>query len=171
MNTVTTIRTPIGEQTLTASNEALTGVYFPGRHEVRGKPGTNEILERAAQQLSEYFERSRISFDLPLDAHGTEFERRVWALLREIPYGSTTSYGKLARQLGDPRDARAVGAANGKNPIPIIVPCHRVIGANGDHGIRRRHRSQTVAAGARGRAAPSRRIVLDATVCAERAGS
>jgi len=132
MNTVTTIRTPIGELTLTASDEALTGVHFPGRHEVRGKPGTNGILERAAQQLSEYFERSRISFDLPLDAHGTEFERRVWTLLRQIPYGSTTSYGKLARQLGDPRDARAVGAANGKNPIPIIVPCHRVIGANGD---------------------------------------
>jgi len=132
MNTVTTMRTPVGELTLTASDEALTGVHFPGRSKSRGKPGSNEILERAKQQLTEYFERARTSFDLPLDAAGTEFERRVWALLREIPYGSTTSYGALARQLGEPKDARAVGAANGKNPIPIIVPCHRVIGANGD---------------------------------------
>lgn len=132
MNIVTTIQTPIGELTLTASDRALTGVHFPGRSKVRGKPGTNEILEQATRQLSEYFERSRISFDLPLDAEGTEFEHRVWALLRDIPYGSTTSYGALARRLGEPKDARAVGAANGKNPIPIIVPCHRVIGANGD---------------------------------------
>ena len=131
MNTVTTIQTPIGELTLTASEQALTGVYFPGRGG-QGKHGRNEILERAAQQLSEYFARARTTFDLPLEAAGTEFERRVWALLREIPFGSTTSYGALARRLGEPKDARAVGAANGKNPIPIIVPCHRVVGANGD---------------------------------------
>lgn len=132
MNTLTTIQTPIGELTLSATETSLTGVYFPGRSKVQGRSGRNEVLEQARQQLDEYFARARTSFDLPLDAEGTEFERRVWALLREIPYGSTTSYGALARRLGEPRDARAVGAANGKNPIPIIVPCHRVIGANGD---------------------------------------
>ena len=132
MNTVATIPTPIGELTLAASETALTGVYFPGRHKTRGRAGSNEVLENARQQLAEYFERARTSFELPLDAAGTEFERRVWQLLRDIPYGTTTSYGDLARRLGEPKDARAVGAANGKNPIPIIVPCHRVIGANGD---------------------------------------
>jgi len=94
--------------------------------------GDNPILQLARRQLDEYFARTRTSFDLPLDAEGTAFERRVWDLLRAIPYGTTTSYGELARRLGEPKDARAVGAANGKNPIPIIVPCHRVIGANGD---------------------------------------
>ena len=132
MNIVTTLRTPIGELTLTATETSLTGVYFPGRSKTLGKSGSNEVLEQAKQQLGEYFERERTSFDVPLDAEGTAFERRVWTLLREIPYGSTTSYGALARRLGEPKDARAVGAANGKNPIPIIVPCHRVIGANGD---------------------------------------
>jgi methylated-DNA-[protein]-cysteine S-methyltransferase len=126
----TTLKSPIGELVLTASDVALTGVYFPGKYKPLGK--SNDVLERTRQQLSEYFERARTSFDLPLDAAGTEFERRVWQLLREISYGTTTSYGELARRLGEPRDARAVGAANGKNPIPIIVPCHRVIGANGD---------------------------------------
>jgi len=94
--------------------------------------GDNPILQLARRQLDEYFACTRTSFDLPLDAEGTAFERRVWDLLRAIPYGTTTSYGELARRLGEPKDARAVGAANGKNPIPIIVPCHRVIGANGD---------------------------------------
>ena len=134
MNIVTKLETPIGPLTLTASEHALTGVYFPrSRHKPRGKPGTNAILEHAKQQLTEYFERTRTSFDVPLDATGTDFERRVWELLRGIPYGTTTSYGKLAQRMGGgTNDARAVGAANGKNPIPIIVPCHRVIGANGD---------------------------------------
>jgi len=94
--------------------------------------GDNPILQLARRQLDEYFAGTRTSFDLPLDAEGTAFERRVWDLLRVIPYGTTTSYGELARRLGEPKDARAVGAANGKNPIPIVVPCHRVIGANGD---------------------------------------
>jgi methylated-DNA-[protein]-cysteine S-methyltransferase len=73
-----------------------------------------------------------MTFDLPLAAEGTEFEQRVWDALRTIPYGATTSYGEIARRLGDAHNARAVGTANGKNPIPIIVPCHRVIGTNGD---------------------------------------
>jgi methylated-DNA-[protein]-cysteine S-methyltransferase len=134
------LQTPIGELTLTASGTALTGVYFPtSRHGPPSvaKPGWVEdgeglILGRARQQLAEYFAGKRTTFDLPLAAEGTEFERSVWDALRTIPYGATTSYGEIARRLGDARNARAVGTANGKNPIPIIVPCHRVIGANGD---------------------------------------
>jgi len=139
---VSRIPSPVGELTLTASEHALTGVYFPiSRH---GPPplvpplhaverGTGgEVLALAAAQLSEYFTGARTTFDVPLDATGSDFERQVWDLLRAIPYGSTTSYGELARRLGDVKLSRAVGAANGKNPIPIIVPCHRVIGANGD---------------------------------------
>ena len=90
------------------------------------------VLARAREQLNEYFARTRTTFDLPLDPAGSAFERRVWDALRAIPYGSTVSYGELARRLGDPRATRAVGAANGKNPIPIIVPCHRVVGARGE---------------------------------------
>jgi methylated-DNA-[protein]-cysteine S-methyltransferase len=135
------LATPIGELTLTASDTALAAVYFPtSRH---GPPpaeragwieddGTHTVLARARTQLEEYFAGSRTRFDLPLDAAGSVFERRVWEALLAIPFGSTTSYGELARRLGDPRATRAVGAANGKNPIPIIVPCHRVIGADGD---------------------------------------
>jgi methylated-DNA-[protein]-cysteine S-methyltransferase len=89
------------------------------------------VLARAGQQLGEYFAGTRTTFDIPLDAPGTAFQRRVWDALRAIPYGTTLSYGELARRLGDVRATRAVGAANGKNPIPIIVPCHRVVGANG----------------------------------------
>ena len=92
----------------------------------------SEVLAQAREQLNEYFARSRTTFDLPLDPAGSPFERRVWEALRAIPYGSTVSYGELARRLGDPRATRAVGAANGKNPIPIIVPCHRVVGARGE---------------------------------------
>ena len=133
MSTSTIFASPIGELTLTASETALTGVYFPkGRRIKFGRAGENDILQAAKQQLAEYFAGTRTTFDLPLEAEGTEFEQRVWKLLRAIPYGSTTSYGDLARKLGDLKEARAVGAANGKNPIPIIVPCHRVVGSNGD---------------------------------------
>lgn len=128
----TTVATPIGELTLVASETALTEVHFPRRFGATVPRGDNAILARAQAQLAEYFAGNRTSFDLPLEMAGTEFERSVWNLLRDIPYGATTSYGDLARRLGTPKDARAVGAANGKNPIPIIVPCHRVIGANGD---------------------------------------
>ena len=128
----TTVATPIGELTLVASETALTEVHFPRRFVGRVARGENAILASAKAQLAEYFAGERTTFDLPLEMAGTEFERSVWHLLRDIPYGATTSYGDLARRLGTPKDARAVGAANGKNPIPIIVPCHRVIGANGD---------------------------------------
>jgi methylated-DNA-[protein]-cysteine S-methyltransferase len=133
MTTSTTLASPVGKLLLTASDAALTGVYFPKARRVQiGTAGDNDVLRMAKRQLTEYFGRQRTTFDLPLDASGTEFEHRVWGLLRTIPYGATTSYGELARRLGEPNDARAVGAANAKNPIPIIVPCHRVVGANGD---------------------------------------
>ena len=133
---------PLGELVLTASETALTGVYFPTspfvppRHEVERGPGgeapRGEVLARAREQLTEYFARTRTTFELPLDPTGTPFELRVWEELRAIPFGATRSYSEIARRLGDVRLTRAVGAANGKNPIPILVPCHRVVGAKGE---------------------------------------
>lgn len=128
---VRVVPSPVGDLTLTASETALTGVRFPASGKTAAG-ATNPILELAAAQLTEYFAGARTTFDVPLDPGGTPFEQRVWDLLRAIPYGTTTSYGALARRLGDPKTTRAVGAANGKNPIPIIVPCHRVIGARGE---------------------------------------
>jgi len=131
--------TPVGELTLTASSTALTGVYFPtSRHGPPPPPPVGEsvsaspILARTRQQLEEYFAGSRTTFDLPLEAVGSPFEQRVWDELRRIPFGTTVSYGDLARRVGDPAASRAVGLANARNPIPIIVPCHRVIGVRGD---------------------------------------
>lgn len=127
---------PVGDLTFTVSDTALTGVYFPtSRHgpaPAGGAEGSSALLDLVERQLSEYFAGSRTTFDLPLDPPGTPFQLRVWELLRRIPYGATTSYGDLARRLGDPLATRAVGAANGKNPIPIIVPCHRVVGSRGE---------------------------------------
>lgn len=135
---------PVGELVLTSSDAGLTGIYFgTSRHgppplespdwvEDDGRGPASAILARTRLQLEEYFAGTRTTFDVPLEATGTTFEQRVWGALRAIPYGTTTSYGALARQLGDPRATRAVGAANGKNPIPIIVPCHRVVGARGE---------------------------------------
>ena len=88
-------------------------------------------LDEARRQLSEYFTGARTAFDLPLHPQGTAFQHKVWTALRGIPYGMTITYGELARRVGQPTAARAVGAANGRNPIPIIIPCHRVIGSNG----------------------------------------
>lgn len=143
-----TISSPLGELVLTASETGLTGVYFPkSREQPRsldrvspppltpsrsGRGGTNDVLNRVAAQLEEYFAGTRTTFDLPLEPGGTDFQLSVWELLRKIPYGVTTSYGELARRLGDPKATRAVGAANGANPIPIIVPCHRVVGSKGE---------------------------------------
>lgn len=90
-----------------------------------------EALAPALTQLREYFSGTRHEFDLPLDMHGTPFQRAVWAQVARIPYGTTTTYGEIARRVGRPRAARAVGGANGANPLPIIIPCHRVIGVRG----------------------------------------
>lgn len=142
--TFTRFPSPIGELVLAVSDAALKGVFFPlPRNRVTpeerpewvqddGCGPAGALLAQVRRQLTEYFDGTRTSFDLPLDADGSAFERSVWNLLRTIPYGATTSYGELARRLGDPRATRAVGAANGKNPIPIIVPCHRVVGARGE---------------------------------------
>ena len=132
--------TPLGELTLVASDTALRAVYFPTSPDVpplhnveRGSGGeASAVLARARRQLEEYFTGARTTFDLPLDAAGSAFQQRVWDALRAIPYGTTVSYSELARRLGDVRATRAVGAANGQNPIPIMVPCHRVVGAHGE---------------------------------------
>jgi methylated-DNA-[protein]-cysteine S-methyltransferase len=93
--------------------------------------GAHPLLERAVEQLGEYFAGVRRRFTLPLEVRGTEFQRRVWGILESIPYGETRSYTWVAERVGRPRAVRAVGAANGRNPLPIVVPCHRVIGAAG----------------------------------------
>ena len=128
---------PIGELVLTTDGTALTGVYMPvHKHGPEIGPDwrcdeTLPVLRRAAAQLGEYFQGQRTQFDLPLSAGGSEFQHRVWAALLSIPYGGTSSYGELARRIGTPNGSRAVGLANGRNPISIIVPCHRVIGSDG----------------------------------------
>lgn len=132
---------PIGRLRLIAAGEELVGIWFEhGRDAQRHAdsanaeallPGTSPVLERTRQQLEEYFRGERREFDLPLAPEGTEFQRRVWQRLLKIEYGATTTYGALAKSLGNPNASRAVGLANGSNPIPIVIPCHRVIGANG----------------------------------------
>lgn len=127
---------PIGPLTLVFTDEgALAGLYT---HEQRHFPAASTLGERddtaggeVVRQLSAYFAGERLDFDVPLAPHGTEFQRRVWDALRAIPAGATRTYGELAAELGIPRAARAVGSATGRNPISIIVPCHRLIGTAG----------------------------------------
>ena len=128
-----TLTTPIGELLLTADDDgALTGVNLPNRHpDPVGWERDDELLADARRQLTEYFAGERTTFDLPLRPAGAPFQLRVWEALLRIPYGETVSYGEIAREIGHPTASRAVGAANGRNPIAIVVPCHRVIGANG----------------------------------------
>ena len=127
----TTFPTPIGPLTLHAHDGALTGVWMEDDFELPERPGNAPPLTDARIQLEAYFVGKLRAFDLPLAPEGTEFQLRVWSELSKIPYGETISYGELARRVGDPGAARAVGLANGKNPLPVIVPCHRVIGADG----------------------------------------
>jgi methylated-DNA-[protein]-cysteine S-methyltransferase len=127
--------TPVGTL-LIAGDDALRTIRFPRESRAR-KPEPHWVESRrgvvgdALAQLREYFAGRRKEFDLPLDPAGTPFQQSVWRRLRDIPYGQTISYGELARRVGNPNASRAVGAANGHNPIPIVIPCHRVIGANG----------------------------------------
>jgi methylated-DNA-[protein]-cysteine S-methyltransferase len=126
----TVVDSPIGPLGLVASGTGLSEVWFDGRA-IRVE-GDSSLLAEAARQLDAYFDGELVEFDLPLDLHGTEFQRRCWLALATIPYGQTVSYGEQARRLGLGSDtARAVGAANGRNPLPIVLPCHRVIGAVG----------------------------------------
>ena len=131
----TLLDSPIGELALAGDGRSLSRLHMlEGRHPLRIDPAWRRddgAFAHARAQLGEYFEGRRTSFDVPLALHGTPFQRRVWEALLEIPYGETTSYGELARLIGSPRAVRAVGLANGRNPIAVIVPCHRVIGANG----------------------------------------
>src|SRR5919197_4429075 len=121
---------PIGPLGLVASDTALRAVLFDG-HSVRAE-GRSPVLDETARQLDAYFDGELETFDLPVELHGTDFQRRCWLALKSIPIGQTVSYGEQARRLGLGSDAaRAVGAANGRNPIPIVLPCHRVIGADG----------------------------------------
>ncbi len=132
---VAVIASPVGPLTLAATDAGLTHLLFArdaAEHPVRGgSAAAQRTVRDATQQLAEYFAGGRQDFDLPLAPHGTEFQRAVWQALGAIPYGTTCSYGDLARRLGKPAAVRAVGLANGANPISIIVPCHRVIGADG----------------------------------------
>jgi methylated-DNA-[protein]-cysteine S-methyltransferase len=128
--------TPIGELLLAGDDDGLCLVSFP-EGAMRRDPEPDWIYNEkpfaaALQQLTEYFAGERRTFDLPLKLSGTEFQMSVLQALQEIPYGETTSYADIAERVGRPRAVRAVGAANGRNPIPIIVPCHRVIGSHGD---------------------------------------
>jgi methylated-DNA-[protein]-cysteine S-methyltransferase len=133
------IDSPIGKLTLVTEDGKLTGLYMDvARHEpdevtlgVRVCVDDDPVLNSAASQLGAYFAGELTNFDLPLSLDGTGFQRTVWAGLREIPYGATISYGELAKRIGQPSASRAVGLANGRNPVSIVVPCHRVVGSNG----------------------------------------
>ena len=132
-----TVDSPIGELLLLGDGYALHGLWMRSGRAALARPSWTRAdgpFEDARGQLAEYFAGRRLAFDLPLAMAGTPFQVRVWRALLEIPYGETTSYGELARQVqpgGGWQAARAVGAANGRNPIAVVVPCHRVIGANG----------------------------------------
>jgi methylated-DNA-[protein]-cysteine S-methyltransferase len=121
--------TPIGELLLAGDDEALCLIGFP-EGSMRREPEPDWIYSE--KPFGAAREQLTASFDLPLRPNGTEFQRKVLDELRKIPYGTTTSYGEIARKIGNPKAVRAVGAANGRNPIPIIIPCHRVIGSTGD---------------------------------------
>lgn len=133
--TYTVISSPLGGLTAVADEGVLSGLYFEEHRRgptVEGRGTRSETgFDEVRRQLGEYFAGERRRFDLDLAPRGDAFKRRVWRLLEEIPYGETRSYGDLARQLGDPGLAQAVGAANGRNPLSVIVPCHRVVGADG----------------------------------------
>ena len=127
------METPVGPLVLESDEDVLIGIWLPNTTRAVGSSGhgTPPVLKETATQLEEYFARERTSFDIPMQLDGTTFQKEVWAELSRIPYGETISYGELARRVGRPKGPRAVGQANGKNPIPIIVPCHRVVATNG----------------------------------------
>lgn len=142
MTYYTWIESPVGDLLLTSNGQSLTGLYLKGQKHFPKVADPNmedswvntpelEVLTQVQAQLTEYFTHKREAFDIPLAPQGTPFQKEVWQSLHQIPFGETSSYGALAQQLGKPGAARAVGAANGRNPISIIVPCHRVIASNG----------------------------------------
>ncbi len=131
----TVLGTQIGDLTVVRDGGLLTGLYFP-HHWYRPDratfgPRDDEGFEQVANQLADYLAGDRTAFDVPVDPRGTQFQLRVWELIAQIPYGHTTTYGDLARRLGGDADAQQVGAAVGRNPLSILIPCHRVIGSTG----------------------------------------
>jgi methylated-DNA-[protein]-cysteine S-methyltransferase len=132
-----TMPSPIGELTLVATDRGLAAVLWENddlarvRVKLSSEDHHHPVLRETERQLTEYFAGKRRSFSMPLDFQGTAFQNKVWAALLTIPFGETRSYADTARQIGQPKAVRAVGAANGRNPISIIAPCHRVIGASG----------------------------------------
>ena len=128
MNYSSYFQTPIGVLQVLASEEAIHSILFVDN---MGESNPNRVTQKAQQQLEEYFHGERREFDLPLDAGGTKFQQTVWHNLTKIEYGATCSYRDIAKAINNPKGVRAVGGANGKNPMTIVVPCHRVIGADG----------------------------------------
>lgn len=126
---IDTMASPIGNIEINANDEGVTKIQFIKKN--RKKTYKNAITDRCKQQLKEYFNKQRKVFDFPLAAQGTDFQKATWASLLQIPYGKTASYRDIAMMINRPKTMRAVGAANGKNPIAIVVPCHRIIGSNG----------------------------------------
>jgi len=131
----TYMESPVGRLLLAGDDQSLQLISFPSGDRVRraetGWVESETPFREAIRQLRNYFSGSRQSFDLPLAPEGTSFQLKVWEELRRIPYGETITYGELARRIGNPAASRAVGSANGCNPLPIVIPCHRVIGSNG----------------------------------------
>jgi methylated-DNA-[protein]-cysteine S-methyltransferase len=129
------IQTSLGLLTLVADDRAIVALFPSARAPARfagARPASrHSVLQAAARELAEYFAGRRREFDVPVAGEGTEFQRKVWDALRRIPFGRTRSYSELAAEIGAPAACRAVGAANGRNPVPILVPCHRVIGKDG----------------------------------------
>lgn len=123
------LESPIGALRITADSTAIVSINFMNPGEIIFSE-TNTVIDECKKQLKEYFRGTLFAFDLPLAPEGSDFQKKVWEVLLEIPFGGTTSYEKIAVKLGDRNSVRAVGNANGKNPIPIIIPCHRVVGKN-----------------------------------------
>jgi len=131
-----TCPSPVGTWTVISDGQAIVSLLLAGQRLAPTIPKdlpVDALCKKAARQIAEYFASQRQEFDLPLNPQGSEFDRRVWKTLLKIPFGTTWSYGQLAKRIGAPNAARAVGAANGRNPIGLVIPCHRVIGANGKH--------------------------------------
>ena len=125
------IAAPVGKIIVMADDEAVTHIELSAKHRPAGKPKLNAVLTRAQKQLVEYFTGKRENFDLPLKPEGTAFQQKVWKALAKIPFGQTRSYGQIAKAVNSPAASRAVGAACGRNPLPIVIPCHRVVGSTG----------------------------------------
>lgn len=132
MNYTFSYQTSIGEVWIVENGTAITNLYFPGEKPSQdAQVEETALLKKAEEQLQDYLTGKRKSFELPFAPQGTEFQQKVWQALQEIPYGETRSYGEVAKTIGNSKAYRAVGMSNNKNPIPIFIPCHRVIGANG----------------------------------------